>query len=162
MSRFSTLTEEEWRDDQIGTFIADKIVTNPVKKGSLISHMKLFDRTISLLSRSLDLRTSGQRVLASNIANAETPNFHSKSIPFQKILERSVDHASNIQLIKTHPDHLSEDIERTLEVESSMEGVNIDQEMAKLAENNLMFQAGIQALVKKLESLKTTILEGGR
>jgi flagellar basal-body rod protein FlgB len=52
--------------------------------------------------------------------------------------------------------------ETPVEVESSTDGVNIDQEMAKLAENNLMFQAGVQALVKKLEALKTTITEGGK
>ena len=40
------------------------------------------------------------------------------------------------------------------------EGVSIDQEMAKLAENNLMFQAGVQSLVKKIEALKMTISEG--
>jgi flagellar basal body rod protein FlgB len=32
--------------------------------------------------------------------------------------------------------------------------------MAKLAENNLMFQAGVQSLVKKIEALKMTISEG--
>jgi flagellar basal body rod protein FlgB len=37
--------------------------------------------------------------------------------------------------------------------------VNIDQEMGKLAENNVMFQAGIQALLKKFEAIKITISE---
>jgi len=47
-------------------------------------------------------------------------------------------------------------------MESSTDPVNIDQEMAKLAENNLMFQAGVQALLKKLEALQTAITEGGK
>ncbi len=38
-------------------------------------------------------------------------------------------------------------------------GVNIDEQMAKLAENNLNFQAGIQALIKKFEALKIAMSE---
>ena len=117
---------------------------------------------MGLLVRSLDLRTSGHKALSSNIANAETPNYRSKSIPFQKILERSIDPSPSVNLVRTHPDHLSGGFEFAMEMESSEGEVDIDQEMAKLAENNLMFQTGVQALVKKLEALKTTIIEGGK
>jgi flagellar basal-body rod protein FlgB len=124
--------------------------------------MGLFDRTIGILARSLDLRTSGHKALSSNIANAETPNYRSKNIPFQKVLESSIVHTSTISLVQTHPAHFTGGFETPVEMESSTEAVNIDQEMAKLAENNLMFQAGVQALVKKLEALNVTITEGGR
>jgi len=108
--------------------------------------MGLFDRTIGILARSLDLRTSGHKALSSNIANAETPNYRSKNIPFQKILESSIDHTSIISLAQTHPAHFAGVVETPVEMDSSTDPVNIDQEMAKLAENNLMFQAGVQAL----------------
>jgi flagellar basal-body rod protein FlgB len=124
--------------------------------------MKLFDQTIGFLQRSLDLRTARHKIVSTNIANSETPNYQSMDIPFQKVLERSVHHDSTLQLKKTHSSHLSEGFENTIEVEFSKGGVNIDQEMANLAENNLMFQAGVQALVKKLEALKATISEGGK
>jgi flagellar basal-body rod protein FlgB len=124
--------------------------------------MGLFDRTFGILARSLDLRASGHKVISSNIANAETPDYRSKNIPFQRILERSIGHSPNIILTRTHPDHLLGGFETAVEMESSPEVVNIDQEMAKLAENNLMFQAGVQVLVKKLEALKVTIIEGGK
>jgi flagellar basal-body rod protein FlgB len=127
---------------------------------------KLFDQTMGTLNRSLDVRTARHRVLSSNVANAETPNYAPKDLPFQKILERSVESSSAIPLRKTHPQHFPEPISLTSdwveEVESQPggEGVNIDQEMAKLAENNLMFQAGVQSLVKKIEALKMTISDG--
>jgi flagellar basal-body rod protein FlgB len=127
---------------------------------------KLFDRTMGALNRSLDVRTARHRVITSNVANAETPNYTPKDLPFQKILERSAESSSPIPLRKTHPGHFSEPViltsEWSAEVESQPgeEGVNIDQEMAKLAENNLMFQAGVQSLVKKIEALKMTISEG--
>jgi flagellar basal-body rod protein FlgB len=129
---------------------------------------KLFDQTMGVLNQSLDVRTARHRVLSSNVANAETPNYASKDLPFQKILERSTENSSLISLRKTHPQHFPEpgssvmttDWSSEVETKTSEEGVNIDQEMAKLAENNLMFQAGVQSLVKKFEALKITISEG--
>jgi len=46
-----------------------------------------------------------------------------------------------------------------IEVQIVPGGVNIDQEMVKLAENNLRFLAEVQALLKKFEALKFTISE---
>ncbi len=127
---------------------------------------KLFDQTIQSLNRSLDVRTARHRVLSSNVANAETPNYAPRDLPFEKILERSMGPSSAIPLQKTHPRHFPEPITLTsdwsaeVEQQPGGEGVNIDEEMAKLAENNLNFQAGVQSLVKKIEALKLTISEG--
>ena len=126
---------------------------------------KLYDQTMGLLNRSLDVRTSRHKILSSNIANAETDNFTPKDLPFQKILERYTDPSSNIEVLRTHPRHFpgsETDIGQfsaDLETGPVGEGVNIDQEMGKLAENNVMFQASIQALLKKFEALKITISE---
>jgi len=62
-------------------------------------------------------------------------------------------------LKRTHPKHLPEEMNTEIEVETVPGGVNIDQEMTKLAENNLRFQAEVQALLKKFEALKFTISE---
>jgi flagellar basal-body rod protein FlgB len=126
---------------------------------------KLYDQTIGLLNRSLDIRTSRHKILSSNIANAETSDFTPKDLRFQKILEQYTDPFSNIQLQRTHPHHFpapgedSTPLAADLESGPVGEAVNIDQEMAKLAENNVMFQAGIQVLIKKFEALKFTISE---
>ncbi len=135
---------------------------------NLIIGKKLFDKTFDFLQRSLDIRTSRQKVLSSNIANAETPDYVSRDIPFQKILEQSVENSSSLHLQKTHAMHFPEPaapsvaltLDTEMESEAVEEEVNLDQEMSKLAENNLMFQAGVQALMKKLEALKVTISEG--
>jgi len=124
--------------------------------------VKLFDQTINLLQRSLDLRTSRHQVLSHNIANVSTPDYSPKEIPFQKILERSVDPSSIIHLVRTHPGHLSGGYEPGVEIETLAQEVSLDEEMAKLAENNLKYQAGVQALVKKIEALRITLIEGGK
>ena len=128
----------------------------------LLIGKKLFDKTMSLVQRSLDIRASRHQTLASNVANVETPGYVPKDIPFQKIFERFLDNSSTIPLKKTHDHHLpAEDPpfaqDFSAEVETDPGSVDIDQQMAKLAENNLMFQAGVQALIKKFEALKNTI-----
>ena len=123
----------------------------------------LFDKTMSLLERSLDVRTSRHQVLSGNVANAETPKYVAKDLPFRKILEQSVENSYTLQLKKTHAKHFPEDQslyrDFTSEIEPTGKEVSIDEEMAKLAENHLMFQAGAQALMKKLEALKSTIAD---
>lgn len=120
---------------------------------------RLFDQTIGILERSMDIRTPRHRVLSSNIANSETPDYEAKDIPFQKLLERSMNEYSIHSLKKTHPKHLPEGMFSEIEAEIVPGGVNIDQEMVKLAENNLQFLAEVQALLKKFEALKFTISE---
>jgi flagellar basal-body rod protein FlgB len=120
---------------------------------------KLFDQTTGLLERSLDIRTPRQRILSSNIANSETPGYEAKDIPFEKILERSMNQYSLVPLKRTHTNHLPESMDTEIMAETVPGGVNIDQEMAKLAENNMRFQAEVQALLKKFEALRTTISE---
>jgi len=120
---------------------------------------KLFDQTFGLLERSLDIRTPRQRILSSNIANSETPGYEAKDIPFEKILERSMNEYSLLPLKRTHSNHLPEYLTTEIMAETVPGGVNIDQEMAKLAENNMRFQAEVQALLKKIQALNTTIAQ---
>jgi len=124
---------------------------------------KLFDSTMGLVQRALDIRGARHQVLSGNIANVETPDFVAKDLPFQKVLEGSMGGPSLLPLNKTHQQHLPAheervDFSRELET-ASAPGVDVDQQMARLAENNLMFQAGIQALIKKFEALKISVTD---
>ena len=69
---------------------------------------KLFDQTMGTLNRSLDVRTARHRVLSSNVANAETPNYAPKDLPFQKILEKGDGEFFRDIPRKTHPQHFPE------------------------------------------------------
>jgi flagellar basal-body rod protein FlgB len=130
---------------------------------------RLFDRTIDFLGQSLNIRGARQGLLTSNIANAETPEYAAKDIPFQKILRQKLGADSGVRLEKTHSRHFPEpglspgkENGRSWEVENDARGVNLDREMTKLAENNLMYQSTVQALAKKLETIKYIISEGGK
>lgn len=130
---------------------------------------RLFDRTIDFLGHSLNIRGARQGLLSSNIANAETPEYTAKDIPFQKLLRQKLGEGSGVQMQKTHARHFPEpgvqpgkESGLAWEVETEASGMNLDREMTKLAENNLLYQSSVQVLVKKLETLKQVISEGGR
>lgn len=130
---------------------------------------KLFDKTILYLQRSLGLRSLNQRVISNNITNVNTPGYIPKEIPFQRLLDQALERANGVFISKTNAHHLPNYPEENYMLESIAEKFSpqlmdeegqIEQEMAKLAANNLMFQAEVQALLKKLEALKLTISEG--
>src|SRR6056297_2846410 len=65
----------------------------------------LFDSTTAVLKKSLDLRMQNQQVIASNIANAETPGYAAKSFEFEDQLRDAVA-ANDSKVQRTHPLHL--------------------------------------------------------
>ena len=124
----------------------------------------LFTHTMQVLKRSLDVRLLKHSLTTSNVANAEVPGFKPKDISFKDAMRTAVE-GGELQLARTSRCHLpvgGDDNLSARVVESPYQGVDIDQEMAGLAENNLMYQASIQLLAKKFEVIKTAIIEGGK
>lgn len=137
--------------------------------GNLINGKNMFmDRTSRLLSKVLDFRAVRQNVIAGNVANAETPGYIQKEIPFEAELQKAFDNKS-IKLEKSEPGHLSgseyimEDSFNPYQLVreyGSPNELNIDTEMAKMSQNNLMYEASTRLLSKKFELLKAVIDSG--
>ena len=110
---------------------------------------------IGLLEKALDIRAAYQRVLASNIANVETPGYKEKEIDFRAELERSMKggQASLTVKEKDDPDGVT-----------SLDGntVNMENQIVKLTENTLMFNALVQSISKRFSRMLYAINEGRR
>lgn len=127
------------------------------------------DRASLLLSRVLDLRSARHEVVSGNLANIDTPGYKPKEIRFEKELQRAVDKTST-RLRTTHPSHISNSPEfmkdkfnvKSMITESKTTELNIDSEMAKMAQNNLLYEASARLLSDKLRALKTVIEGTGR
>lgn len=127
----------------------------------------LFSDTISALERSLDNRSRNHQLISSNIANLDTPNYKA----FKMVADEAMDGASkrNLPMAQTHASHLSAHVEgtrnmRAERVESNpdlMRGdgntVSVDREMSNLAENTLLFNAGIRMTSKQFQLLMDAI-----
>ena len=68
--------------------------------------MTIFDRTMQLLERSLDLRGARQQVIAANIANEETPKYRATDLNFGRALTNAHRASCPIALVSTHHNHI--------------------------------------------------------
>lgn len=130
---------------------------------------KIFGKTWQIVTRSLKLRLARHDVIAANIANVDTPGYRRKDIPFEKVMAAYLKDSPRLKT--THPRHFQkgplsapfcpeEDCEPR--DEGTPNNVSLEEEMAKLSENNLMYQATVQALIKEIELLREAITEGGK
>ncbi len=130
----------------------------------------IFDRTMGLLQKVMNLRLRNQQVIASNIANANTPGYAPASLSFEDDLRRALTVRPGGSPI-AHPAHFPisgggiEQVEgRLLRAPASnvgdRNGVTLDQEMLALSENQILYEATTQMLNKKLGMLKYTAQDG--
>jgi flagellar basal-body rod protein FlgB len=101
--------------------------------------MQLFGSLVQGLGTALDLYHARHRVLAENVANAETPGYRARDLEFQDVLEAAFDqkHAPRT----ASADELEPIVDRTATVKIDRNSVDLDTEMAKLSDNSLKIVA---------------------
>ncbi|HUU45407.1 MAG TPA: flagellar basal body rod protein FlgB [Acidobacteriota bacterium] len=129
----------------------------------------IFDQTaIPRLERALDLTAARHKLLTQNVANAETPGYVRKDIDFASELRASMGSASSTGVRTTRPGHMTGQSrvhackvikERPAQGEAT--SVELDQEMARMAENQLEYNISAHLARGKFETLKLAI-RGGR
>jgi flagellar basal-body rod protein FlgB len=134
----------------------------------------LFSTTVELLGKSVDLRARNQNLIASNIANAETPNYIPKSLVFEDELQGALKGGGKGSAAITNDRHfplkgtgnrLQSVSGRVAETPAKTPGkdgnaVEIENEMGRMMENQIMYNASVQMLSKKFEGIKTALREG--
>ncbi len=128
--------------------------------------MKLIDQTSNLIEANLDRRNTSQRLISRNLANVDTPGYRGTNLEFERQLRAALEGGVLPEpLARTHPNHLPLEPERPFAqarpVYMDTGPVQLDIEMSRLAENNIMFNAMVQLLTKKYSGLKNAINEGG-
>lgn len=138
--------------------------------GETMKFTGLFNDTFSALERCLNLRSRNHRLIASNIANLDTPNYKAFKMAVAEAVDVRKGHS--LQANRTHADHLTANrtandrirLETVEEAPSLMRGdgntVNLDREMSNLAENTLMFSAGVRMTSKQFQLLMSAIKGG--
>lgn len=140
----------------------------------------LFNTTIELLGKSVDLRTRSQNLIASNIANAETPGYTPKNLEFEGQLQAAVKKTSGKGTgsvgtgAVTNPAHipLRGSADRISQVQGQIvetpaktpgrdgNSVELENEMSKMMQNQVMFNASVQLLSRQFAELRTALREG--
>ena len=131
--------------------------------------MNIDDKTIQALRASLNLRQIRQEIIASNIANAETPGYKAKRVDFEEALARALD-IDGQQTLRVNDerhynvggggfDNLQPEVYEDSGgvVNENGNTVNREKELSLMLENNILYNASIQLLNKKLGMLKYAV-----
>jgi len=125
--------------------------------------MNEIKKNINMLGNSLSLRAKRNEILASNIANAATPNYKARDIDFDTEIKK---YQKNGPIQVTHGEHLS--IKRPVapgkvlfreNVNPSLDGntVELAIEQLQFAENSMRYQSTLSFLSGKINTLMSAI-----
>jgi flagellar basal-body rod protein FlgB len=109
---------------------------------------------VQLLQGYLKVTTDRQQIVASNIANVDTPGYHSKDINFQSAMQQALGDGNRFSLEPT-----SNDVDGLPERPDG-NNVNIDRESMILGETQLQYQMGVQLIKSEFHRLLSAIKEG--
>ncbi len=127
----------------------------------------------TVATRTLDALALRMRETANNVANVDTPNFKASEVQFESVLRRALGSApGTLVAVRTHQQHLPAGQTpagmepRVVEasgtsVRNDGNNVDIEREMAILAETTLQFNALTEALSRRF-TMQRMIANDGR
>ncbi len=129
---------------------------------------RFLDPVLSTLSRSLDLRMQQHGLATSNIANAQTPEYRAKRLDFEaafnRVLESAEAQADGVAAFEDDGMAAAGEVDEIEAPAWSEDGnsVNPDEEMVVLVTNNMLFNATVEAMNRRLAMLEYAATDGGR
>ena len=122
---------------------------------------------INLYSKALDASWLKNDSITNNIANAETPGYKRETVEFEKILQQAIG-SNSMPVVRTHEKHMplvtdvTPRIVKDDQVSFRRDGnsVNIDTEMAEMAENQIKYETITRQLNSTLKRLRMSISQG--
>ncbi len=134
----------------------------------------VWDSTLKILSTGLDGAELRHKIIANNAANVSTPDFKRQDVNFQSQL-KSMMGEGNVQgvgMTRTNEKHLDgrsktqstgfQIINTDSRVREDGNNVNIDVEMAKMAENIIYYNTVASAVANKYKLIDSAIKGGER
>jgi len=108
----------------------------------------MLDAVGSQLERYLDLLSARQKLVASNIANADTPGYQTQDIDFQTEFRNALGGAPHVTEVSGLP------------TRNDGNNVSLDRESRLLSENALRFSVAANLLRSQINEVRSAIKEG--
>uniref|UniRef100_UPI004048D1B2 flagellar basal body rod protein FlgB n=2 Tax=Polynucleobacter sp. TaxID=2029855 RepID=UPI004048D1B2 len=135
-----------------------------MEQARIMSDMQL--SPINFYEQVLSLRAQRQQLLASNIANADTPNYKAVDIDFNSAMQAALQQVNPAELKLTSSSHLpntgtigNADIKERASKQNSLDGntVDMDIERAQFTENALQYEAAITLINNHFKNIASVI-----
>jgi flagellar basal-body rod protein FlgB len=127
------------------------------------------DDALRFNQTALNLRAARQELIASNIANADTPNFKAKDIDFASALKGAISGTPpKLAMAASAASHLSGEAGKTVMgapvqyrnvLQPSADGntVDMDVERAQFADNALRYEASVKFISEDIKAILSAI-----
>ncbi len=120
------------------------------------------DQRLAPLQKEIDIRVARNQLIASNVANVDTPGYKAQDIDFAQIMAGEMD---RLRLRQTDGRHMPTDNgQAQAPVTSSRStgradgnNVQMEEEMLKLTQNNIEYNVLVQFVSKYLSGVRRTI-----
>ena len=131
------------------------------------------DAALRFNTEALNLRAQRQEILASNIANADTPGYQARDIDFasqmNKVMEQGRSQGAGMSMAVTSSRHIagqsqepaSADLMYRVPDQPSLDGntVDMDRERTEFADNSLKYQTDLTVITGQIKSMMS-VLQG--
>jgi len=108
----------------------------------------MLDALAGQLERYMDLLSARQKLVASNIANVDTPGYQTQDIDFQREFQSAMGLTPHTVAVEG------------LAAKNDGNNVSVDRESRLLAENALRFQVASTLLHAEIQQVRSAIKEG--
>jgi flagellar basal-body rod protein FlgB len=110
----------------------------------------MLDGISARVERYMDVLSTRQKLVARNVANADTPGYKTQDVDFESEMQRAVDGPSRPTIIDA----------QGLVTRNDGNNVSLDREGRMLAENTLRFNIATQLLRGQIRHIRAAINEG--
>ena len=136
----------------------------------LIDKILFSDKAPKMMVKSLNMMSTRQNLISSNISNVDTPGFKASDIDFQGQLRAAIGSKGSLNLRATNEKHFGPSTSNIMEIQadpleedaaakSNGNNVDIDNEMAKMAENQIYYNATVQLMMKRGATIRSAVTE---
>ena len=136
----------------------------------LLDRLLFSDRVPLLLKKNLDFQSDRNMLITSNLSNINTPGYKAQDIDFQNELRNAIGAKGELSMNSTHNKHIGpsknalknvsgEVFKDPAAARSDGNNVDLDKEMSKLAENQIMYNATVQLLSKRGSTIRAAVTE---
>lgn len=126
------------------------------------------DSLFGLHTQALDTWQKRSEVLASNLANADTPGYLARDVDFKKALASANGSGNTLAMNITQPDQIdpqapsAQALAYRMPTQPTMDGNTVDTqvEQANFAANGVHYQASLSFITAQIHMLRTAITGG--
>lgn len=129
------------------------------------------DKAFGVLPSAVLIKARRAELLASNLANVDTPNYKSRDFHFTEVLAEveGIGMANRMKLAATNANHLTNEIDKSKALEPellyripaqpSLDGNTVDPQLerAAFAENTTHYQSTLEFLDRRVSSLRKAL-----